>query len=116
MLFLKGRCFSYIKEQEASNWLEGNILPSLPHLDLHKGQAGSSRHGTISNPVRWAWPSIGSSTVLLSPRYSKKQLDTGLSCSVHPKSSVCLCSSYPDFCAGDIAQKRLKLPTSFLLL
>lgn len=42
----------------------------LPHLSLHEGQAGSSRHRTIYKSAQWAQPSVGSGTVLLIPKYS----------------------------------------------
>ena len=108
MVFKGGLLFLH-KGAGSPNWLEDNILLSASSGSPHKGHAGSSRHGTISKPARWARPSVGSRTVLLSPRYFRKHLDTGLSHLVHPKSSPCLCSSHPDFCTGDIARERLQL-------
>lgn len=107
MLFLR-------KGAEAPNWLEDNVLPSASS-GSHKGQAGFSGCGTISKSAQWSRPSMESRTVLLSPRYFRKHLDTNLARSVHLKSSRRLCSSHPDFCAGDISQERLRLRTSPLL-
>lgn len=99
----------FLHKGAGSPQLAGRQLPPLCLIWVF------SSRGTVSKSAQWSRPSMGSRTVPLSPRYFRKHLNTNLSRSVHLKSSPCLCSSHPDFCAGDITQERLRLPTSPLL-